>query len=227
MNAPISSQIIPALLLLACLASSANAAADQVDSWIGAQANLHSWSAEFVQTRTLKTLAAPLKTNGRLWYQAPNRFRWELGDPAQTIALHHSNEMLVIYPRLKRVERYAQGREQTGPWSDTLALLQAGFPSSRAEFDRQYRILSQSGSSDLLELLLEPRSAASRRMIPRIKITLAAGTFELRATELSFADGSTLRNDFNSPEANPKIDENLFRAEIPPDYKTIDPLKGP
>ena len=36
----------------------------------------------------------------------PNRFRWELGTPAETIAVRNATEMLVIYPRLKRAERF-------------------------------------------------------------------------------------------------------------------------
>src|SRR3974390_1538227 len=31
-----------------------------LDSWFAAQANLHTWSADFVQTRRLQTLTQPL-----------------------------------------------------------------------------------------------------------------------------------------------------------------------
>ena len=48
----------------------------------------------------------------------------------------------------------------------------------------------------------------------------------MSATELHFADGSTLRNDFKNPALNPKFEEKLFTPEIPPDYKSIEPLKG-
>jgi outer membrane lipoprotein carrier protein len=217
--------ILGAVFLVASVLPSSGAQSDRIDAWLAAQTNLISWSAEFVQTRKLKTLAQPLKSNGRLWFQSPNRFRWEIGSPPQTIAVHHSQEMLVIYPRLKRVERYPLSGEHTGPWSDTLALLQAGFPESRSEFNRQYRILEQTDTGDLVELLLEPRSAASRRMIPRITIAFSAKDFALTATELAFADGSILRNDFKQPQVNQPLDEALFRPKIEPDYKILEPLK--
>src|SRR5262245_23984784 len=48
-------------------------------SWLAAQTNIQTWSADFVQTRTLKALAQPLTASGHVWFAAPNRFRWELG----------------------------------------------------------------------------------------------------------------------------------------------------
>ena len=111
----------------ACGASSA------LGAWLSSQTNIQTWSATVVQTRTLKALTEPLTASGRVWFAAPDRFRWELGDPPKTIALRVSDEMIVIYPRLKRVERYRLAGDQTGPWRDALALLEAGFPRSQTD----------------------------------------------------------------------------------------------
>jgi outer membrane lipoprotein-sorting protein len=197
-----------------------------VASWVTAQTNIHSWSADFVQTRSLKSLAQPLTATGHVWFVASNRFRWELGHPAQTIAVRAPTELLVIYPRLKRVEHFPLTGEQAGPWRDALALLEAGFPRSQAELHTQYNILSQNVTNDTCVLVLQPTSAAARRMMPQIKIEFNTQDFSLRATELQFADGSTMRNDFKNPQLNSNLDERLFAPEIPPDYKSIEPLKN-
>src|ERR1043165_9659598 len=94
-----------------------------VTEWVAAQTNIHSWTAEFVQTLSLRALTQPLTAAGRVWFAAPNRFRWELGTPPQTIALRQSEQMLVIYPKLKRAEKYPLTGNHAGPWTDTLALL--------------------------------------------------------------------------------------------------------
>src|SRR5438876_12265453 len=78
-----------------------------LSAWLGSQNDVRSWFAEVIQTRTLKSLAQPLTATGRVWFAAPNRFRWELGNPPQTIALRQAEQMLVVYPRLKHVERYS------------------------------------------------------------------------------------------------------------------------
>src|SRR5882724_7483799 len=71
-------------------------------TWLAKQPDIQTWSADFIQTRALKSLTQPLTATGHVWFAAPNRFRWELGHPPQTIAVRGSNEMLVIYPPLKR-----------------------------------------------------------------------------------------------------------------------------
>ncbi len=197
-----------------------------VTSWLAAQTHIQSWSADFIQTRSLKSLAQPLTASGHVWFAAPNRFRWELGHPAQTVAVREPNELLIIYPRLKRVEHFPLTGEQTGPWRDALALLEAGFPRSQAQLQEQYDLLSQTVKGNTCELVLQPKSAAARRMMPQIRIDFETKNFSLRATELHFADGSTMRNDFQNPVLNPPVDERLFAPEIPADYKNIEPLKN-
>ena len=216
------------LVLLAVAGTGAGAAADTnslLARWFAAQTNIQSWSADFVQTRTLKSLIEPLTATGHVWFAAPNRFRWELGKPAQTIAVRAANELLIIYPRLKRVERFPLSGEQTGQWREALALLEAGFPRSPAELEARYHIVSQMVTGQVCEVALQPRSAAARRMMPQMKIDFDTQEFALRGTELQFADGSTMRNDFKDAVLNPKIDQGVFAPEIPGDFKIVEPLK--
>jgi outer membrane lipoprotein-sorting protein len=196
-----------------------------LSTWIAAQANIHTWSAEVVQTRTLKSLTQPLTAKGHVWFEAPNRFRWELGTPPQTIAVRGPEEMLIIYPRLKRAERYPVADEQAGQWRDVMKLTEAGFPRSESELQSQYNLVSQHMTGDICELTLQPKSATARKMMPQIKIAFSTKDSSLTATELEFADGSTMRNDFKNPELNPKLDESLFTPKLESDYKIVEPFK--
>jgi len=196
-----------------------------VANWLAKQKDLQTWSADFVQTRTFKSLTQPLTAKGHAWFTAPNRFRWELGSPPQTIAVRAEKEMLVIYPRLKRVERYPLTRPETGKWRDALALLETGFPRSQADLESHLRIVSQTVSNDVCEITLQPKSENTLQMIPEIRLAFGTKDLLLRATQLQFADGSTLRNDFSNPVLNPKLDDSLFAPTIPPDFKVVEPLK--
>jgi outer membrane lipoprotein-sorting protein len=195
-----------------------------VAGWLAAQTNISSWKADFVQTRTLKSLTQPQTSTGTVWFAAPNRFRWEVGKPPRTIAVRSTNELLVIYPRFKRVERYALSSNQAGPWKDALALLEAGFPRSGAELEEQYKILEQSAENGLGRLALQPKSASARRMMPQMSIEFDLTNHSLHATTLQFADGSSLRNEFSNAVLNPSIDPQEFSTEIPTDYKVVEPL---
>jgi outer membrane lipoprotein-sorting protein len=197
-----------------------------VNAWLAAQTNMQSWSADFIQTRAFKSLSQPLTATGQVWFAAPNRFKWEVKHPSPTIAVRAPGELMVIYPKLKRAEHFPLTGGQGGQWRDALALLEAGFPRSQEQLDAQYEIVSQTVKDQACELVLRPKSASARRMMPEIRIDFDTKDFSLRASELHFVDGSTMRNDFQNPVLNPPIDEKLFAPEIPADYKNIEPLKG-
>jgi len=195
-----------------------------LDSWFAAQKNVQTWSANFVQTRALKTLTQPLVAKGRLYFSAPDDFRWELGRPAQTIALRHGDEMFVIYPRLKRAEKYPLGAGTPTEWRDSISLLQAGFPRDKKEFDSQFQVLSLTQSNGAWQFSLQPKSIYARRMMPELRIGLATNDFSLASTELIFVDGSRMRNDFTNAIVNPALDENLFEWIPPDDFKVTSPF---
>lgn len=215
--------------LLALVTAGRAATADSealLNAWFNAQTNLHTWSADLTQTRQLKAFAQPLVATGRVWFAAPNRFRWELGRPAQTIAARGPEELLIVYPRLKRAERYALTGAATGPWSEGLSLFEAGFPRGRADLERRFTLASVRATDTECELVVEPKAESARRLMPRFRIVFGTAAFDLRATELVLGDGSTLRNDFTNAVANPPLDDALFRPEIGADFRVTEPAKG-
>jgi outer membrane lipoprotein-sorting protein len=196
-----------------------------IDRWLGAQTNLSTWTADFVQTRTLKTLAQPLVTTGRVWYAKPDRFRWELGEPAQTIAVRNANQLEVIYPRLKRVERYSLVGGRLGPMREALGLLEAGFPRDRGDFDARFHLRSLEATNDAWRIELSPVSPEVRRMMPVIFVTVSKDGHLLLSNELVFRDGSRLRNDFKNTSTNALLSSGLFNPVLTNDFKISHPLK--
>jgi outer membrane lipoprotein-sorting protein len=195
-----------------------------LDAWFAAQAQVHGLSADFVQTRTLKTLVQPLRTDGHLWFAPPNQFRWELGHPAQTIAVRHADEMFVIYPRLKRAEHYPLGASAPRAWRDAMSLVDAGFPRTRHDFDAQFEIQSLTQTNGTWLVALQPRSAAARQIMPALRVSLATNDYSLAATELVFVDGSRMRNDFTHVVVNGALDANIFQWKPPADFTVTEPF---
>ena len=129
----------------------------QFDRWFAVQTNLQSWSADFTQTRSLKVLSQPLVATGKVWVTVPNRFRWELGQPAQTIVLRQPDQLLIIYPRLKRAEKYSLSGVPPGPLKDALALMDASLPRDRATMEESFRLLSATETNSILQMTLRPQ----------------------------------------------------------------------
>ena len=150
-----------------------------------------------------------------------------MGVPAQTIAVRTTNELLVLYPRLQRVEKYPLAGERVGQWKETLALLEAGFPRSQADIEKLFKVLSTAQTNDVHYVALQPRSFSTRRVMPQITLAFGVDDFQLRATELRFGDGSTMRNEFSNARKNPKLDDVLFAPVIEADFKIVEPMKKP
>jgi outer membrane lipoprotein-sorting protein len=194
--------------------------------WLNAQTNFQTWEADFVQTRSLKALTQPLTASGHVWFAAPSSFRWEITSPSHTIAVRQAAQMLVLYPELKRGERYVLDNDKAREWKDTLALLDAGFPRSRDQVESRFRIISQSTANGVHEIALQPKAEAARRIMPQIKIGFDSQNFALRSTQLQFADGSTMENVFTNAALNPKIEASEFNPPIGSDWKMTEPFKG-
>jgi len=196
----------------------------QFNQWFGVQTNLQGWAGDFTQTRMLTVLNQPLVSHGKVWVK-PGEFRWELGQPAQTIVLRRPEQLLIIYPRLKRAEKYPLDAVPTGPMKDALALLDASLPRDRATMEKNFQLLSATATNATLQMTLQPRSEAARKMIGQIVIGFRTNDFTIAVTEMKFADGSKLHNDFTNVVLNQPIEPKMFEVDLPPDYTVVEPLK--
>jgi outer membrane lipoprotein-sorting protein len=218
----------PLVALLFCLAVVVAHAADSgalLDRWFAAQTNVQTWSADLTQTRSLKVLAQPLVSTGRVWVAMPDRFRWELGQPAQTIALHQPDQLFIIYPRLKRAEKYPLNDTQPGPWKDALALLEASFPRNRAGLESRFRVLSVAHTNSTVQVTLQPKSDFARRFMKEIQVTFHTNDGSPAATELRFSDGSSMRSEYTNAVLNAPLGDELFEVKLDKDFTVVEPLR--
>jgi outer membrane lipoprotein-sorting protein len=217
----------PIFLIILCLSAAKLRAADydaQFNQWFAVQTNLQSWAGDFTQTRTLTVLNQPLVSQGKVWVK-PGEFRWELGQPVQTIVLRTPAQLLIVYPRLKRAEKYPLDAVPTGPMKDALALLDASLPRDRATMEKSFALLSALETNSILQMTLQPRSVEARKFIGQIMIGFHTNDFTIAITEMKFADGSKLHNDFTNVVLNAPIEPKMFTPDLPADYTISEPLK--
>jgi outer membrane lipoprotein-sorting protein len=217
---------VPTLILILFAAQVSNAAPNDqlVDDWIAAQSSIRVWEADFKQTRQLKALTEPLVATGKLWFSAPDRFRWEVVKPAPTLAVREKDELLIVFPKLKRAEKYSLALIRQGQWKDLMGLLDTGFPRSRADFERQFHVRDVVPVPGGQRLVIQPKSALVQKFMPEIDIDISTPDLSLLATSMTFIDGSVLKNEFSNPQKNPAIDDALFHPALGPEYKITEPL---
>ena len=208
---------------LAETGTSANTAA--LAGWFEAQTRLKTWSAAFTETRFLQTLTQPLVATGRVSVSLPDRFRWQLGEPPQTIVIRQPAQLFIVYPRFKRIEKYPLEGKQSGPWRDALSMLEAGFPRSQADLDSRFRTLSVMPTNAQLDVTLQPRGTLARRMMDSLQLQLRTNDWSMLAMEIRFGDGSRLRDEFTNAVVNPPLADDLFETRAYADFSVVEPLK--
>ena len=212
--------------LICCLAFSAAATQDEtlLDAWLARQVAVKAWTAEVVQTRNIKALVRPLQAQGHVWFVQPNLFRWQLGTPPRTIAVRTQQELLIVYPQLKQIERYPFNNITDPAMQQALALLEVGFPANPERFHARYELLSVNTTTQVHQFELQPKDEQARRLLARVRLDVSTGDLILMATELEFPDGSTMRNAFSHHKLDPDIDVSLFHIDTQ-GYKVVEPLQ--
>jgi outer membrane lipoprotein-sorting protein len=214
------------LWLLPCLVVTFVRADDyeaQFNQWFAVQTNMQNWSADFVQTRSLMALSQPLESHGKIWVR-PGQFRWELGQPPQTIVVRNPGELLILYPHFKRAEIYALDKIPPGPIKDAMALMDVSIPRDRATLDEHFQLLSATITNSVLQMTLQPKSASARQFVSEVVIGFHTNDYIIAGSEMEFSDSSTLRNNFTNVVFNQPMSPELFATNIPPDYSVVEPL---
>ncbi len=174
-----------------------------LDQWIARQVAIRSLSADFTQTRALRVLRNPVAAKGKLWFQAPGDFRWEVGSPPKTIVLRKGDDIRVIEPakQVVKIEAVELGKREAG-------LMEFPFVRSRADLEKRFKILDLRTEGVECRVKLEPRD--TQGFLTGIALGFDTETGHLRSLEMSFRDGSSLRNEFSNIQVNEKLPAGTF-----------------
>lgn len=193
-----------------------------VKKWIARQEDFRAVTADFVQSRALRALRSPLKSEGRLWFRAPSSFRWELGKPAKTVVIRKGDFIYIVQPEKKRAERMPAGaaaNQQSG--AAALAMMEFPFARDFADFQKRFETLAIDTDGTRCRLTLMPRDARARKMLNALKLEFNTTTGHLLSFEIATRDGSSLRNEFSGVEVNPKIAPAVFDFDLT-GYEIVD-----
>ena len=208
--------LLPAALLLTAAAlSAAELDYTPVKRWIAKQDDFRSVTADFTQTRSLRALKSPLANPGRLWFKAPDSFRWELGTPARTIVLRKGDSIYLIQPAKKRAERSPANATPDKPSPmQAFGMMSMPFARDFADFQRQFETLAITPDGPRCRLEVLPRTPLARKFLAALKLDFNTQTGHLLAFEMVTRDGSALRNEFSNVQANPKISASVFEFDF-------------
>ncbi len=208
------------LLLLALIAARPTfAAGDKPDlaplkRWLARQEEVRTVQADFVQTRTFHALRDPLASPGHLWFSAPNRFRWELGDPPKTVVLRKGEGGFLIQPNKRRAERLDSATSGQPGGSNAMPMLNFPLAKDYEDFNRQFEVLALAATGTRCRAELLPRDPQARKFLETLRLDFDTDTGNLLSFEAVTKDGSSLRNEFSNVRLNQKIDPRVFDFDL-------------
>ena len=210
----------PFFLLCCVLASSIatiwgqEADVTPLKNWVANQQKLESLQAEFTQVRKLRTLKKPLESDGTFWFQAPDQFRWEIGDPARTIAVHDGDELTVIDTAKEKAEVVDTGNDLEDSRSRLSAFFDLSVPQTWDAFQEMLNVdsVERDGSSWVAHLT--PKDRKQIRGVRSLAFRLDDKATQLLAFTLVFRDGSTLQTAFRNVQRDADIESGKFSVSL-------------
>jgi outer membrane lipoprotein-sorting protein len=200
------------ILLAASTATRVQAAPNMeiVEKWLGGNSGVGSLKIDFSQTRTMKSIKVPVRQQGSLWLDYGNdRFRWQTGDPAQTIVVSQGRNILILRTPMKRYEIRPAG----SGGAPGMAALANGFPRSLGDFQRKYRVIDILPQGDTHHIVTRPLGASGKG-VSRFTFVVDSSKFRLRGIEIDLEDGSSINTSFSSVQPNAGMPASLFKPDL-------------
>lgn len=181
-----------------------------VEKWLSTNTGIRSVRIDFTQTRKMKALNVPITQDGTLWLDyVGHQFRWQIGDPPNTIVVSLGENVLIIRTPGKKYEVRKAG---TGD-APAMAAMAKGFPRTLEDFKARYQVLETRPEANTQRIVTRPLGEGGRG-VRTFTFVVAASHFRLLGIEIDLEDGSSVQTVFRKVEPNVPVTPELFRPPV-------------
>lgn len=173
--------------------------------------------ADFQEEKTLRMMNKPVVSSGKVWFQAPNKFKREVKGNSPSVTVSDGQQLWIYYPKFQSAEHYSLGRR--GPLDAGIAAITASLNLEGVE--NTYAINgAHEGSSYILDLA--PRHPSLKRMLQRFMIHFNEA-LQVERTEMLQPNGDRIVTTYTN-ESRAPIDPATFSFTPPPGTAVTTPL---
>jgi outer membrane lipoprotein carrier protein len=180
-----------------------------LDAWLKRQTTVTSLDAAFTQERKIPALKNPTSTPGRLYFSKPDKFRYQLGNPMETLVISDGSNLTFV-DVTKKVTR---STSVNSPQAARFSLLSGKAFSSPEQFYVAFEVIADTVTQGIHQYTLKAKDRKTQTQIPWVFLDIDISRNELRALELELQDKSRLRTIFQNPRFNSRLEDSLFKLE--------------
>src|SRR5438552_13593684 len=123
--------------------------------------------ADFQEQKSIHLLNKPISGSGKVWFQAPNKFRREVSGNSPSVTVSDGQQLWIYYPKFQSAEHYSLGKRS--PLDAGIAAITASLNLENVE--ATYHITAMK-EADGHQLQLTPRNPSMKRLLQSFSIRL-------------------------------------------------------
>ena len=173
--------------------------------------------ADFKEEKVVHLLNKPITSSGKVWFQAPNKFRREVKGNSPSVTVSDGRQLWIYYPNFKSAEHYSLGKRS--PLDAAIATINTALNLENVENTFQ---ISGAKMDNGYDLELTPRSSSTKRMFQMFRLRLNNDLFAER-TEMLQPNGDRIVTTYSNQTRAP-IAGSTFDFIPPPGTEISTPL---
>jgi outer membrane lipoprotein carrier protein len=169
-----------------------------------------SMQADFQEQRKVHLLDVPIVSSGKIWFQAPNKFRVERKGNAPSMTVSDGQQLWIYYPNFKSAEHYSLAKRS--PLDAGISAITTALNLENVE--HTFHIAGEKAERGY-DLELTPRNPSMKRIFQKLLLHLSDDLFAER-TDMLQPNGDQIVTIYQNPN----------RAAIPPSQFEFAPPPG-
>ncbi len=176
-----------------------------------------SMQADFQEQRKVHLLDEPINSSGKIWFQAPNKFRVERKGNAPSITVSDGQQLWIYYPNFKSAEHYSLTRRS--PLDAAISAITTALNLENVE--HTFHIGGEKAEKGY-DLELTPRNPSMKRIFQKLLLHMSDDLFAER-TDMLQPNGDQIVTTYQNP-THAAIPASQFEFTPPPGTEVSTPL---
>jgi outer membrane lipoprotein carrier protein len=176
--------------------------------------------ANFQEERVVYLMTKPIVSSGKVWFQAPNKFRREVGGNSPSVTVSDGQQLWIYYPNFKSAEHYSLGK--SSPVNAGIAAVTAALNLENVE--GTYHITASKIDTPWTgyEVELIPRTPSMKRVFRKFNLRMSNELFVTRTGMLQ-PNGDRIVTTYSN-QSDASIPASTFQFTPPVGAEVTTPL---